>query len=306
MAGAPVVLKPPPQAPLTAHLLGALADEAGLPAGGFNVVHAAPEVAQRLVEDERMKVLSFTGSDAVGWRLKALAGKKPVLLELGGNAPCVLDVGCDLDAALPLVLAGAWGYAGQVCIKVQRLFVHQSIFETALTRFVEATRALPVGDPLDEETVVGPLIEPRHVARVAAWIGEAVAGGARLHLGGEVKGQLVTPAVLTGVPSDARVLTEEVFGPVTVLQPFADFDEALALCNAGRFGLQAGVFTPRLDHALAAFRQLAYGGVIINDVPTFRLDHLPYGGSRDSGLGREGVRSAIDELTEPRTLILRA
>jgi acyl-CoA reductase-like NAD-dependent aldehyde dehydrogenase len=302
--GASVVLKPPPQCPLTGFRLAGLLAEAGLPAGALNVVHCAPEHAQRLVEHDAIKVLSFTGSDAVGWRLKALAGKKQVLLELGGNAPCVIDEGVEFERALDRIVLGAWAYAGQVCIKIQRLFVHASLFERFLEAFVARTRALAVGDPLDPDTVVGPLIDAVHVERVRAWIDEAVAAGARLHCGGTVEGRIVHPAVLTGVTSDMKVCREEVFGPVTVLQPFATFGEALALCNATRFGLQAGVFTRDVGRALRAFRELDYGGVLINEVPTFRVDNFPYGGTKDSGFGREGVRYAMAEMSEPRVLVV--
>jgi glyceraldehyde-3-phosphate dehydrogenase (NADP+) len=304
-AGASVVLKPPPQCPLTGLTLAEIMLDAGLPPGALNVIHCPPAVAQRMVEDPRLAVLSFTGSDVVGWRLKALAGKKQVLLELGGNAPCIVDRGVSLDAVLPPLLTGAWAHAGQVCIKVQRILVHASLWDEFLERFVAETRALRCGDPLDEETVVGPLIEARHVERVLAWIREAVDAGARMHCGGEADGQVVAPTVLTDVPPDQKVCKDEVFGPVTVLEPFDEFGEALARCNATRFGLQAGVFTPSLDHALAAFRELDYGGVMINDVPTFRVDNFPYGGAKDSGFGREGVRFAVQELTEPKVLVLR-
>jgi acyl-CoA reductase-like NAD-dependent aldehyde dehydrogenase len=285
--------------------LARLLEEAGLPPGALNVVHCRPEVAQRMVEDERMKVLSFTGSDAVGWKLKALAGKKQVLLELGGNAPCIVDEGVDLGAILDPIVVGAWAHAGQVCIKVQRILVHRSIHDRFLEAFVERTRLLSVGDPLDSETVVGPLIEERHVDRVLAWIAEAREGGARLHCGGERVGRGITPAVLTGTSPGMKVCREEVFGPVTVVEPFEDFARAIEACNATRFGLQAGVFTRDLGRALTAYRDLEYGGVMINDVPTFRVDNFPYGGTKDSGFGREGVRSAMEELTEPKLLVMR-
>lgn len=303
--GAPVVLKPPPQCPLTGHALAALLDEAGLPPGALNVLHCAPDVAQRMVEDPRMKVLSFTGSDVVGWKLKAVAGKKQVLLELGGNAPCVLDEDVDLDRALPGVVAAAWANGGQVCIRIQRLLVHRRRWDEVLARFVEASRAVPAGDPLDPKTVVGPLIERRHVERVLEWVREATALGATVHCGGEAQGNVVLPTVLTDVPDAARVCKDEVFGPVTVMEPFDTFDEALARCNATRFGLQAAVFTRDLGRALQAFRELDYGGVIVNDAPTFRIDNFPYGGSKDSGFGREGVRYAMEEMTEPRVLVVR-
>ena len=304
--GASVVLKPPPQCPLSGFELAGMLFESGLPEDALSVVHCPPASAQRLVEDERMKVLSFTGSDVVGWRLKALSGQKQVLLELGGNAPCVVDEDADLDAALPAILTGAWAQAGQVCIKVQRVLVAARRYEEFLARFVAATRALRCGDPLDPETVVGPMISREHVARVLAWIDEARAQGARVHCGGVAEGPVLFPTVLTGVPDTCRVVRDEVFGPVTVVEPFATFDEALARCNATRFGLQVGVFTPRLDHALRAFRELDYGGVLINDVPTFRVDNFPYGGTKDSGIGREGVRFAMEEMSEPKVLVVSA
>lgn len=302
--GASVVLKPPPQAPLTGFRLARLLFEAGLPPQVLHVVDAAPAHAQRLVEDERIKVLSFTGSDAVGWKLARLAGRKKVLLELGGNAPCVIDEGVELDPVLDKVVQGAWAYAGQVCIKVQRVLVHASLFEAFARAFVARTRTLAVGDPLDPQTVVGPLIEPVHVARVREWIDEALAGGARLLCGGEVEGRILRPAVLTDVQPDMKIHRDEVFGPVTVLERFDRFDDALASCNATRFGLQAGVFTRDVGRALRAFRELDYGGVVINDVPTFRTDNFPYGGTKDSGTGREGVRYAMAEMTEPRVLVI--
>lgn len=302
--GAPVVLKPPPQCPLTAFELASVLAEAGLPAGTLGVVHCPPETAQRIVEDERMKVLSFTGSDVVGWKLKSIAGKKQVLLELGGNAPCVVDETADLDLAMERIVAGAWAHAGQVCIKVQRVYVHAASFDRFLEEFVRRTRELPCGDPLDERTVVGPLIEPRHVERVLAWIREAVEGGATLHCGGTAEGNVVSPAILTGTVPGMRVCRDEIFGPVTVVERFETFDEALAACNASRFGLQAGVFTRELGRALRAYRELDYGGVMINDVPTFRVDNFPYGGTKDSGVGREGVRYAMEEMTEPKVLVM--
>jgi acyl-CoA reductase-like NAD-dependent aldehyde dehydrogenase len=303
--GASGVLKPPPQCPLTAHRLAEIVIDAGWPAEAVNVLHCAESTAQRMVEDPRPAVLSFTGSEAVGWKLKALAGRKQVLLELGGNAPCIVDAGVDLEQVLPAILSGAWAHGGQVCIKVQRLFVHQSLFERFLERFVAATQELAVGDPLDEATVVGPLIETRHVERVLEWIGEARAAGARLHCAGERRGNVVLPAVLTDVDPTLRVCREEVFGPVTVVEAFDDFGEVLARANGGRFGLQAGLFTRDLEHALCAHRELDFGGVIVNDVPTFRVDNYPYGGTKASGFGREGVHYAALEMTEPKVLVLR-
>ena len=303
--GASVVLKPPPQCPHTAFLLAEILEEAGLPAGALSVIPCSPDVAQRLVEDDRMKVLSFTGSDTVGWKLKALAGRKQVLLELGGNAPCVVDETSDLDFVMSPIVTGSWANAGQVCIKVQRILVHSSLYDEFLIRFVKATKAVAVGDPMDEETVVGPLIEQQHVERVLSWAKEAVEGGAVLHCGGTADGSVMHPTVLTGATPEMRVCIDEVFGPVTVVEQFERFEDAIESCNRSRFGLQAGVFTQDLTRALYAFRELEYGGVLINDVPTFRVDNFPYGGSKDSGVGREGVRFAMDEMTEPRVLIMR-
>lgn len=301
----PVVLKPPPQSPLTALRLAALLDDAGLPRPLLSVIHCAPEVAEEMARGPHFQVLSFTGSAAVGWHLKSVAGKKQVLLELGGNAPCIVDEGADVDAALKAIVPACFAHGGQVCIKVQRLYLHASLHDAMLEKLVAAAQALPCGDPLDERTVVGPLVEMRHVERVRAWIDEAVQLGARLHCGGQVDGMVMRPAVLTGVPSGARVHGEEVFGPVVVVERFVRFDDALARANRGRYGLQAGVFTPRLDRALEAHRELEFGGVIVNDAPSFRIDNFPYGGTKDSGFGREGVRYAMEEMTEWKVLVLR-
>tara|TARA_R110002072_G_scaffold167853_3_gene321411 strand:- start:1741 stop:3168 length:1428 start_codon:yes stop_codon:yes gene_type:complete len=303
--GTTTVLKPPPQCPLTGYLLAEIMEEAGLPGAALSVLHCSPSTAQRMVEDDRMKVLSFTGSDVVGWKLKAIAGRKQVLLELGGNAPCIVDEGTDLETALPSIVAGAWAHAGQVCIKVQRVLVHRSLYAEFLEKFIAQTEALGCGDPMDENTVVGPMIEKVHVERVLAWIAEAVASGAKLHCGGQADGQVLQPTILTDVNEDQRVCKDEVFGPVTVVEPFDTFDAALAKCNASRFGLQAGIFTNDLTRAMQAFEELDYGGVLINDVPTFRVDNFPYGGTKDSGFGREGIRFAMDEMSEPKVLVMR-
>ena len=302
--GAPVVLKPAHQSPATAHALAEIVHELGVPAGALNVLHTAPEVGELLATDERIKVLSFTGSDVVGWKLKQLAWKKQVLLELGGNAPCIIDETVSLDTVIPKLAEMCWANAGQVCIKPQRLLVSARIFDEFLARFVEATQRVKVGDPLDPETVVGPIIEPRHVTRVLAWIGEAREAGARIHCGGDADRQLVRPTVITGAKPELRVWRDEVFGPVTVLAPFGDLDEALALANQSRFGLQASLFTSNIERALHAFRTLEYGGVLINDPPSFRVDNFPYGGTKESGFGREGVRYAALEYCEHKTLVL--
>ncbi|MCC7011610.1 MAG: aldehyde dehydrogenase family protein [Planctomycetes bacterium] len=303
--GAPCVLKPAPQCPLTALELVESAWELGAPPAGISALHCEPHVAERLVRDERVAALSFTGSDSVGWHLKSIAGKKHVLLELGGNAPCIVDETVELGATLePLALA-AFAFGGQVCVKAQRIYVHESRFAEFVQRFVALAEGLACGDPLDERTIVGPLIDERHVLRVLEWIEEARQMGARVACGARREGQVVRPTVLLDVPPSARVCRDEVFGPVVVLEPFADFAEVLERCNRSRFGLQVGLYTRDLSRALLAARELDFGGVIVNDTPSFRIDSVPYGGSKDSGLGREGVRAAMEELTEPRMLVLR-
>jgi acyl-CoA reductase-like NAD-dependent aldehyde dehydrogenase len=303
--GAPLVLKAAPQAPLTAHRLAELATRAGAPAHAFDVLHTTPEIAERLATDPRLPVLSFTGSDTVGWHLEGVARRKQVLLELGGNAPCLIDETVDLEALLPRVVDASFANAGQVCIKAQRLFVVRSRYAAFLERFVALTGALGVGDPLDERTVVGPMIEERHVTRVLEWVEEARRGGASVLCGGSANGNVLAPTVLTGTSPDLRVCKDEIFGPVTVVEPVDDFSAGLAACNASRFGIQASVFTRDLGRALQAYRELDFPGVLVNDAPSFRVDNVPYGGVRDSGKGREGVRFAIEELTEPKLLSVR-
>ncbi|MBL8896865.1 MAG: aldehyde dehydrogenase family protein [Planctomycetes bacterium] len=302
--GASVILKPAPQTPLTAFRLSELLDAAGLPGDALSIVPCEPADAELLVRDERAKVLSFTGSDRVGWHLKAIAGKKQVLLELGGNAPCILDEGVELAPLVEPLLLSAFGYAGQVCVKAQRFFVHESLCARFVADFAAGARALTCGDPLEERTVVGPLIDERAVARVQEWIAEARTAGAVLHCGGEAERAVLRPALLSGVPAEAKLSCEEIFGPVAIVEPFARFEDALARANATRFGLQASVFTPRLDHALLAHRALDYGAVLVNEVPSFRIDNFPYGGAKDSGFGREGVRYAMDAMSEWKTLVL--
>jgi acyl-CoA reductase-like NAD-dependent aldehyde dehydrogenase len=302
--GASTVLKPPAQSPLTAHVLSDIVDQAGAPPGAFNVVHCPPEVGERIVTDERIKVLSFTGSTELGWRLKALAGKKQVVLELGGNAPCIIDAGTDLERAMPRLLEACWASAGQVCIRAQRLIVHTELYEQFRDRFVALSEQVVCGDPLDERTVVGPLIEPRHVERVLDWVREAEALGAQVLTGARAEGNVVRPTILIDTRPEMRVRGEEVFGPVVVLERAQSFAEAITRANDGRYGLQAGVFTPRLEHALLAFEQLEFGAVLVNDTPMFRSDAYPFGGTKDSGFGREGVRFAMEELTEHKVLSL--
>ncbi len=304
--GSPTVAKPAQQSPLTGHALGEWLLEQGMPGYLLSVLHMQPTVAQQLVEDDRMAVLSFTGSDSLGYRLKSQAGKKHVLLELGGNAPCVIDQGVNVDAVVPRVAEACWANAGQVCIKAQRIFVHKSLFADFLSAFVAYSSRVVCGDPMHEDTVVGPMIEARHVTRVLDWVREAQSGGAELLLGGQAQGRVVYPTVLTHTQDAMRVCRDEVFGPVAVVESVDSFEEAISACNRARFGLQAGVFTPHVGRALQAFRELRYGGVLINDTPMLRVDNYPYGGMKDSGTGREGVRFAVEEFSEPKVLILGA
>ncbi len=305
-AGNPIIIKPPSATPLTALKLAEIYEQAGLPPGGLQVLPSSSQLTEKYVADERLKAVSFTGSAAVGWRLKGLAGKKKVILELGGNAACIVDADADLDTAAARIAIGAFAHAGQVCISVQRLLVHQDIYETFKEIFLKTVKArVAAGDPAREATVVGPFIDAGAAARVRQWIDEALAGGARLVAGGPGEGNLMPPTVLEKVTREMKLWKDEVFGPVAVLAPFSDFTQALEMANDSVYGLQAGVFTGNLAHAWQAFETLEVGGVIMNDVPSFRVDNMPYGGVKASGFGREGLRYAIEELTELRLLALQ-
>lgn len=306
-AGNPIIIKPASKTPLTALLLAKIYDQAGLPPGGLQVLPSVAALAERAVGDDRLKALSFTGSAAVGWHLKNRAGKKKVILELGGNAAVIVDADADLKLAASRSAVAAFAHAGQVCISLQRLLVHEAVYESFQRLFLETiAREIAAGDPDRPETVVGPMIDPAAAAKVRDWIQEALAGGAHLLTGGLGTGNLIPPTVLSGVTREMKVWCEEIFGPVVVLAPFKTFAQALEMANDSVYGLQAGVFTNNLAHAWQAFETLEVGGVIINDGPVFRLDHMPYGGVKDSGLGREGVRYALEELTELRLLALKA
>ena len=260
--------------------------------------------AERLVCDERVRLVSFTGSARVGWRLRAVAGPKPVLLELGGSAPVIVCADADLERAARRCAAGAFAFSGQVCISVQRILVDRAVFEPFAARLTAEVRALRAGDPASEETDYGPMTTEREAERIGEWLQEAIAGGARVLAGGGRKGLMVDATVLTQVPRDCRIWKEEAFGPVVCVEPYTHFDEALELANDGAYGLQAGIFTSEMPRVLRAFDSLQFGGVVWNDVPTYRADNMPYGGIRSSGLGREGVRYAIQEMTHLRLLAL--
>lgn len=305
-AGCPFVLKPSEKTPLGALIIGEVLAETALPQGAFSILPLPGAQAAALVQDERLKLLSFTGGQ-IGWRLKALAGRKKVLLELGGNAACIVDAdqGARLDAVVERIVFGAFYQSGQSCISVQRILVHKSLYDDFRRRFVAAASALRVGDPRDESVFIGPLIDAAAAERVRGWIDEAVHGGARVLCGGGGEGQLLPASVLEFVPDNARILREEAFGPVALLEPFEDFDTALARVNDSDYGLQAGLFSDSLPHTMRAWDELEVGGVIVGDVPSFRVDSMPYGGIKRSGLGREGLRSSIAEMTEPRLLVIR-
>ncbi|HQR40077.1 MAG TPA: aldehyde dehydrogenase family protein [Blastocatellia bacterium] len=303
--GSAVVLKPAPQAPLTAFLLAEVVEAAGALPGQFTVVHCNPPEAEALATDPRPQMLSFTGSAAVGWHLRDIAGQKRVTLELGGNAGAIVHEDADLDWAVRRCTAGAFAYAGQVCISLQRLYVHDAVYADVRDALVAAARAVPVGDPRDPATVVGPVIDDHAADRIVRWIDEAAANGARVLTGGSREGRLVAPTIVEGVSDDQTISCEEVFGPVMLLGRYSDFDEAVRRVNASKYGLQAGVFTHDDRRIRHAFAELDVGGVIVNDSPMVRMDNYPYGGVKASGSGREGVRYAMVEMTEPRVLVTR-
>ena len=303
-AGCSIVLKPAPQTPLTSLLLGEVIQQAGWPDGGFNVVLLSNEDSELLVTDERIRLISFTGSAAVGWQIKNKAGKKKVALELGGNSGVIVHSDADLAYAADRCIMGAFSYAGQSCISVQRILVEHSVYGKFTEILLAGIRNLKTGDPLDESTDIGPLIRESDAIRAADWIQEAVRGGARLLCGGKRIGSVLEPTVLTGTKPDMKVSCQEIFAPVVTVEPYTDFASALREVNNSVYGLQAGLFTRDAKLIFQAYEELEVGGLIAGDVPTFRIDHMPYGGVKESGLGREGLRYAIEEMTEPRLLVM--
>ncbi len=303
--GCPFVLKPASSTPIGALILGEILAETDLPEGAFSILPATPAAAEPLITDERIKLLSFTGSAEVGWGLKARAGKKKVYLELGGNAACIVDAGVDPERVAERIIFGAFYQSGQSCISVQRIIAHDTIYQHLVDVLRGRAKALKAGDPMDEDTFIGPMITQGDAERVERWVNEAVAGGAKLICGGKRHGAFYEPTLLENVEAHMAVSCQEVFGPVATMQPFVDFEEAVRIANDTTFGLQAGVFTNNLDHAFYAYHELEVGGVIINDVPSFRVDSMPYGGVKDSGFGREGVRYAMEEMTELKLMVLR-
>jgi glyceraldehyde-3-phosphate dehydrogenase (NADP+) len=304
--GNTMVLKPATKTPLTALLLGEVLEKAGVFPGQINIVTCPNELASHLVGDPRVKVVSFTGSPAVGWQLKAKCGKQRITLELGGNAGVIVHEDADLATAIPAIASGGFGFAGQSCISVQRVFVHAPIYDTFRERFVAHVREkVHVGDPRLRETVVGPMIEQAAADRICRWIDDAVKTGAGVLSGGKANGPFVEPTVLENVAPHLDICAQEAFAPVVTLHRYQQFEEALADVNHSAFGLQAGVFTQNLERAWQAFTALDVGGVLINNVPTFRVENMPYGGVKDSGFGREGIRYAMEEMTEVKSLIVK-
>jgi acyl-CoA reductase-like NAD-dependent aldehyde dehydrogenase len=301
-AGCSIVLKPPSKDPLVMLRVAQYIAETDLPKGAVSVLPMDRPTGDRMVSDDRFKLLSFTGSPSVGWKMKADAGRKKVVLELGGNAGAIVDETADLDWAVNRLVYGAFAYAGQVCISVQRIYVVREIYAEFERRFVEKVGSVRSGDPLDPATDLGPMVDDKAVRRTHEWVREAIDGGARALAGGEPDGRFYPPTVLVDVPRDARVCGEEVFAPVVNLFKVESFDDAVREINSSRFGLQCGVFTSSLERTLLAHDELEVGGVIVNDVPTWRIDPMPYGGVKESGLGREGLRWSIDDMTEPRLL----
>ncbi len=304
-AGCPFVLKPASRTPVGALLIGEILAETDLPEGAFSILPCARDGAELFTTDERLKLLSFTGSPEVGWKLKDKAGKKKVVLELGGNAACVIDEGADIDDAVDRLIFGAFYQSGQSCISVQRIFVHASVADELEKKLVARTKALKSGNPADEDTFIGPMIAEGEADRIEKWIQSARDAGAEVLCGGTRQGSVVEATLLRNVPRDQPLSCDEAFGPVAILERFDDFGSALERVNDSRFGIHAGVFTPRIDHALRAWDELEVGGVLINEVPSWRVDNMPYGGVKDSGIGREGVRYAIEDMTEIRALIIR-
>lgn len=303
-AGCTMVLKPAPQTPLCALMLAELVEEAGWPEGALNVLPLSNDDAGLLVTDDRFKLITFTGSAAVGWEIKRRAGKKKVALELGGNAAVIVHSDAELAYAAERCALGGFSYAGQTCISVQRILVERSVVSHFTDILVEKASHLKIGDPLDENTDVGPLIRESDAIRAEQWIQEAAAAGAKILTGGHRNGSMVEPTILTGTKPEMRVNCQEVFAPVVTVEPYDEFDEALRRANDSPYGLQAGVFTRDAARMFHAFEELEVGGVMSGDVPTFRIDNMPYGGVKDSGLGREGLRYSIEEMTEPRLLVM--
>lgn len=302
-AGCPIILKPSSLTPLSTLLLAKIIDNTALPKGAVSILPMSRQTGNKLVTDERFKLLSFTGSPVVGWQMKREAGKKKVVLELGGNAGVIISQGTDLQQAANKCVAGGFSYSGQVCIHTQRIYVLAGLFDEFVQHFIIGTKELKFGNPLDYTTDLAPMIDEANAIRVEQWVEEAVKQGAQLLTGGKRVKNIIQPSVLTGTSEEMLVCSREVFGPVVVIEPVTSFENAVNRINSGSFGLQAGVFTDSIGEMDFAFNSVEVGGIIMNDTPTFRVDHMPYGGIKDSGLGREGVKYAILDMLEPRLLV---
>ena len=303
--GCPFVMKPASRTPLGAIIMGEVLAETDLPAGAFSILPASRDGADLFTEDDRLKLLSFTGSPDVGWALKAKAGKKKVVLELGGNAAVIIDHDADLDDALERVTFGAFYQSGQSCIGVQRIIIHEKVYDRFRDMLVAKAKTLVCGSPHDRNTFIGPMIDVKEASRLDGWIQEAVAAGATLLCGGKREGAMLQATLLENVSRETKAYREEAFGPLALISKFSDFEAALDEVNDSKFGLQAGIFTRDLFKALDAWDRLEVGGVVINDIPSYRVDNMPYGGVKDSGLGREGIRFAMEDMSEIRNLVIR-
>ncbi len=303
-AGNTIVLKPPSRDPLTMLLFAEIVEAAGVPKGAVSIMPMDREVGDALVEDPRFKLLSFTGSPGVGWEMKQRAGMKKVVLELGGNAGVIVDSDSDLDFAVNRIRVGAFAYSGQVCISVQRVFVVEDVYEQFRDKLIDAVGKIQLGDPLDRTTDLGPMIDEKAVQRTQDWIDQATTGGAQVLAGGSAAGTFFPPTVIENADPTSFVCSKEAFAPLVTIAPVKSFGEAIRKLNDSEFGLQAGVFTNSLEKALVAYENIDVGGVVINDIPTYRIDHMPYGGVKASGLGREGLKYAIEDMTEPRLMVL--
>jgi len=302
-SGNPIIIKPARNTPLSVLNFARMVDQTDLPKGAFSVLPMDREAGNQLVTDERIKMLSFTGSPQVGWKMKREAGKKKVALELGGNAGVIVSKDADLDLAVQKCTVGGYAYSGQVCIHVQRIFVQEQVFDNFIEKFKTATQKLKFGDVQDPETDISVMIDEDNAKRVEEWVEEAKSDGAEVLFGGNRKGGYYEPTIITNTKSTMKVCALEVFGPVVTVEKYRDFSEAIEQINNSRYGLQAGVFTNSINEMNHSFNEIEAGGIIINDVPTFRVDHMPYGGVKDSGFGREGLKYSIHEMMEPRLMV---
>ena len=303
--GCPFVLKPSERTPIATAILGEILAETKLPDGSFAILPCHHEDSSLFSTDPHIKVISFTGSVGVGWKIKESSGKKKVLLELGGNAAAIVDETANVNRAAERIVAGAYGAMGQSCISVQRVYVHESQYDKLVSKMTELSKALVAGDPLKQETFVGPMITPDDAVRLESWTDAAVKAGAKIVFGGKRNDHFYSPTLLTDVPADQKLSCQEAFGPIAIIEKFSDFKKTIERVNAGDFGLQAGVFTTNMDRAFYAWNEIEAGGVVINDIPSVRVDSQPYGGIKDSGFGREGIRYSMEEMTELKIMLIK-